>query len=184
MVWGWPYVGTQNFARTNKDTLQNVTATLVVRGKRLAEQKCFAIVEMTDEVDLKPASFGGLSIAGWTQEPGPIFAFARIWSNATALQNLQNCFEELYANLRDRRRVNREEWNDQETLEALMNGTPAQMEQYIAPWLGDAELGKVRALPTVLGNCSGLWIHFVLAMGVGMFLQWTTTGAAIMIAYQ
>lgn len=184
VVWGWPFVGTQNFARTNKETLQNVTATLVVRGMRLAEQKCLAIIEMSDETDRNTKARCRCSDFSWDQEPGPIFAFARIWTNATALKNLQACFEELYTNLKHRRRVNDGPWNEHETLEVMMSGTPAQMERYITPWRGDVEFGKTQALPTFSGTSSGLWTNIVLSSAVALFLQWSTTGSAIMIAYK
>lgn len=166
---------------------------------------CHFLEDRTDETDDDSDAFWGFPIAGYEKEPGPLFVFARVHSHMTACEIFRAAFDAM------REKQQREqpvwcgtcehcrsgnpcpEWNRAD-FPANLQGDAAHMQSYIRPRptgvpkeaelrsiMGDSEDGLILRVHS--GGPAGIGINFVIAGVIGIFLQWGTTGSAILIAY-
>ncbi|MCJ1281785.1 hypothetical protein MMC26_001108 [Xylographa opegraphella] len=123
-----------------------------------------------------PRTLYGISIAGFEMEPGPIFNYARASSHFYTSRLVIDAFETLNARLEARHPVHRKEigWNyDVRQWKDNLHGSPEEMEAYIYP--------PNYRLPSRDSHYMN-W-HYLLSTFIGVVLQWGTTGAAILTAY-
>lgn len=126
-------------------------------------------------------TFLGFSTAGDDLEPGPIFNYARIWTHMHASKQVAQAFLTLTRRQRQREAVDdgREWEEDSDRWTENLQGTAEQMSRYISPSYEDVQDLSVHA------PASANLVHNSLTAGfVAVFLQWGTTGAAIVIAYK
>lgn len=125
-------------------------------------------------------TFLGFSIAGDELEPGSIFNHARIWTHMHASKQVAEAFLMLTRGQRQRETVNGREWEeDPGRWTENLQGTPEQMSRYISATHEDRQNFSVHA------RASADLVHNCITAGlVAVFLQWGTTGAAIVIAYK
>lgn len=127
-----------------------------------------------------PQNFLGFSIAGDDLEPGPVFTYARVWTHMNATKQVAEDFRTLTRRQKQRETVNGHEWEeDFDRWNENLQGTPEQMSQYISPSHQDLQDFPIHAPASadLIHNC-------VAAAFVAIFLQWGTTGAAIIIAFK
>lgn len=138
---------------------------------------------LDDEADstMVPQTFLGFSIAGDELEPGPIFNYARVWSHLNAAKHVAEAFLESTKRQRRQQAVTPGKyWNKSpERWDYNLQGTPEEMSKYISPTNRDIEDFPVHPPPS-----AGLVHNCITAAFVAVFLQWGTTGAAIVIAYK
>ena len=125
-------------------------------------------------------TFLGFSIAGDELEPGSIFNQARIWTHTHASKQVAEAFLMLTRRQKQRQTVHGREWDeDPGRWTDNLQGTPEQMSRYISASHEDRQDFSVHA------RASADLIHDCITAGfVAVFLQWGTTGAAIVIAYK
>ncbi|MCJ1479346.1 hypothetical protein MMC13_008031 [Lambiella insularis] len=196
---GFVWVGTQRSANAVREALMSSEACLSEKGAsqvhkeaRLIKNRMIGFRDRTGDESMcvqsdieagkslgerpPPASMLGISHAGFELEPGPIFNYARIWSYRNTAQAVIDAFAVLNARLESKQPVRETEkgWNcDPHQWKDNLEGSPEEMEAYIYP-PGYQEVS--------CGNYSMTW-HCILAAFVGVVLQWGTTGAAILTAY-
>ena len=125
-------------------------------------------------------TFLGFSIAGDEAEPGSIFNHARVWTHLHASKQVAEAFLTFTRRQRQRRTVHGREWEeDPDRWTENLRGTPEQMSRYISASYEDQQDFSVHAPASadLVHNC-------INASFVAVFLQWGTTGAAIVIAYK
>ena len=124
--------------------------------------------------------FLGFSVAGDDFEPGPIFNYARAWTHMNAGKQVAEAFLTLTRRQMQRETVDGRDWEeDPDRWTENLQGTPEQISQYISPSHEDRPNFSVHAPASadVIHNC-------ITAGFVAVFLQWGTTGAAMVIAYK
>ena len=127
-----------------------------------------------------PQTFLGFSIAGDDLEPGPIFNYARVWTHMNASNQVAEAFLTLSMRQKQRETVDGHEWEeDPDRWNENLQGTPEQISQYISPSHQD-----LQDLPVHAPASAALVHNCVTAAFVAIFLQWGTTGAAIVIAFK
>ena len=124
-----------------------------------------------------PRSFLGFSLAGCELEIGPIFNCARVWSHNTASNHIGEAFAMLVQLQKNEKSVNGEEW-DQHNLNANLEGSPDALSKYTSISYKDEP-----DLPVHARASKEMVINCIVAAFVAMFLQWGSTGAALIIAY-
>ena len=127
-----------------------------------------------------PQTFLGFSIAGDELEPGSIFNQARIWTHMHASKQVAEAFLMLTRRQKQRQTVHGREWEEEPSRwTENLQGTPEQMSRYISASHEDRQDFSVHARTSadLIHNC-------ITASFVAVFLQWGTTGAAIVIAYK
>lgn len=120
-------------------------------------------------------------VAGDAMEPGPIHNYARLWTHMAVAREVVNAFT--YMNLRlektgaARVSVKGEPWNYQDH-DANLVGDAQQMAAFIGLqcYGDDSHLYSAKPPP-------GTMTRMLLAAFVALFVQWGTTGSAIVIAY-
>ena len=125
-------------------------------------------------------SFLGFSVAGCDLEPGPIFNYARIWSHMNAVEHVAEAFASSTRRQKARRTVSGHPWNSNpDEWDRNLEGSPEELSRYASAFYNDRPNLSVHAegSPNLLLN------SFTAAL-VAVFLQWSSTGAAIVIAYK
>jgi hypothetical protein len=181
IVWGWVYVGTQNFARSIRDALEAVPVPRITDAHGEMQLECEVIIDRTDEPDVD--LFLGFPITGWEQEPGPLFLYARVNTHLTACEHIRKAWESLRNKQKRRITVDvTSSWNA-EVWEANLEGTGDEIARYI---LDDTPRDPEKCSDLSVHSCApaGIGINFIVAGFIGLLLQWGTTGSAILIAYQ
>ena len=128
-----------------------------------------------------PKTFIGFSIAGDELEPGPIFNYARPWTYANAVKHIADAFRQVTMRQLMRHPVARSrQWNpDPDNWRENLQGSPEEYSKYINP-----EAKDIIDLSIHAPASADLNFNCVIAAFVAMLLQWGTTGAAIVIAYE
>ena len=128
-----------------------------------------------------PKTFLGFSIGGDELEPGPIFNYARPWTHANAVKHIAVAFRllTLRQSMRQPVAIGREWDSDPDNWKENLQGSPEEYSKYINPEGKDVVDFSIHAPASadLIFNC-------VIAAFVAVFLQWGTTGAAIVIAYE
>lgn len=136
--------------------------------------------EPEHQCSLSPYNFLGFSIAGCELEPGPAFNYARIWSHMNAVQHVAEAFSAITHRQKAKETVHGQPWND-ELWDENLKGSPEELSKYISV----CEYGEDEPNFSVYGgSSSNLVLNCIAAAFVTMFLQWSSTGAAIVIAYK
>ncbi len=147
---------------------------------RATEQHSQSPLEDETHFNSLQRTFLGFSIAGDDLEPGPIFNYARVWTHMNACKQVAEAFLTLNRRQKQRETVNGHEWEeDPDRWNENLHGTPEQISQYISTSHEDLQNFSVHAPASadLVQNC-------IAAAFVAVFLQWGTTGAAIVIAYK
>ena len=208
VVLGWVYVGTQTSAGSVKASLTETTVPALEFERNLSGD-CYGIRDRTffDEVDTSyqyssaikmrklsedsqsstattgflPETFMGFSIAGDELEPGPIFNYARPWTHANAVKHIAVAFKQY-----TRRQLKKQPvatgrtWDpDPELWTNNLQGSPEEYSEYINPEGKDVIDFSVHAPASAALN-----FNCITAAFVAVFLQWGTTGGAIVIAFE
>ena len=208
IVLGWIRVGTQTSADSVKKAIIK-TQVPIMYQKRNSSNPCFGIRDRTvynddssssrnprpsanarahsrrsaahkvQQYDI-PDSFWGFSIPGCELEPGQVFKYTRVWSHMNAAKNVTEAYKNLIEQQLAERTVGGQPW-DHEAAEWKDNfrGTPEQMSRYISATNNDEA-----DLPVHARGSPDLYQMLVYASCIAMLLQWGSTGAAMVIAYQ
>ena len=172
-----------HFSRTHDTDLRALTADRQVSATstlRATDQQSLLPLEDDAQSISVPKTFLGFSIAGDDLEPGPIFNYARVWTHLNASKQVAEAFLMLTRRQMQRETVDGCEWEeDPDRWTENLQGTPEQMSQYISASHEDRPDFSVHAPASaeLVHNC-------ITAAFVAIFLQWGTTGAAIVIAYK
>ena len=130
-----------------------------------------------------------VSIAGDAILPGPIHNYARLWTHMAVARELVKGFKAINYRLAGKRvtadgtetierkmAVSGSEWNE-EDFDANLRGEPSEMARYI----GMKHEGEY--IPLYPSNGPTYIARMTMATFVAFFVQWGTTGPAIVIAY-
>ena len=121
-------------------------------------------------------------VAGDAIEPGPIHNYARLWTHMTVARDVVKAFRLMNIRLESRGLANRsvkgEPWNNGDHDANLVGGDAQQMAAFIGLENNgeDMPLYSARLPP-------GAMTRMFLAAFMSLFVQWGTTGSAIVIAY-
>ena len=136
--------------------------------------------EHDDQCSCSPHTFLGLSIAGCDLEPGPIFNYTRIWSHMNAVKHVTDAFRTVTRRQQKERTVHVQLWNPTlDRYDGNFRGSPQELSIYISKFDEDEPNLSTQGVssPSLVLNC-------ITAAFVAVFLQWSSTGAAIVIAYR
>lgn len=187
------HVATSVSGQTTNE-LEHISLEEISRDSHLAasmpadpEQESRPLVEPEHQVprhkrSLSPNTFLGFSIAGCELEPGPIFNYARIWSHMNAVQHVTEAFSAVTRRQRAKQTVHGQPWNDElGRWDENLKGSPEELSKYISVY----EYGVDKPDFSIYGRSSpDLVLNCIAAAFVAKFLQWSSTGAAIVIAYK
>ena len=214
VVLGWVYVGTQTSAGSVKVALteatvpalgpyrikngdccgikdrtyfdrpdQNQSGDIMMRKpSRDSHLSTITTLRSFEEPIERPVkTFMGFSIAGDELEPGPIFNYARPWTHANAVKHIADAFKHLtIRQLMEEPVARDQEWDpDPDNWKGNLQGSPEEYSRYI-----NAEGEDVPDYSIHAPASADLIFNCVIAAFVAVFLQWGTTGAAIVIAYE
>ena len=148
---------------------------------RPSEQPREPLLGGDDYLRFPPKTFLGFSIAGDELEPGPIFNYARPWTHANAVKHIADAFRQLTVRQTRRQTVARgRKWDpDPDNWKENLQGCPEEYSRYINPEGKDVIDFSIHAPAS-----ADLNFNCVIAAFVAVLLQWSTTGAAIVIAYE
>ncbi|KAL9038248.1 MAG: hypothetical protein Q9214_005358 [Letrouitia sp. 1 TL-2023] len=136
--------------------------------------------EPDDQCSCSPHTFLGFSIAGCDLEPGPIFNYARIWSHMNAVQHVTSAFRTVTRRQQKECTVNGQLWNPAlDRYDENFRGSPQELSRYISESESDEPNLTTQGVssPNLVLNC-------ITAAFVAVFLQWSSIGAALVIAYR
>lgn len=150
-------------------------------------------------------TFTGFSIAGWSRQSGPLFVFARVQSHRIVCQHILDAFHQLLQRQHKKQTVHGGPWNE-DNFEENLDGTAEQTVLYVLSRMEHRALAldcivETNSLRMPMDDLSevdgpkvdfrihsgapeGIQKDFVVASVAGLFLQWATTGSAIIIAYK
>ena len=158
LIWGWVFVGTQRRASSIRDAFETVHTQLIDKEGNEYQKSFECFLDCTDEVKgAEVATFLGFSVPGWEKEPGPLFVFARVHTHRTTCKHIQGGFAALLCKQQEKKTIDDGEH------------------------VGDVEVAENSSVPDVPSG--GIGVSFIIAAFIGVFLQWGTTGSAILIAY-
>lgn len=144
------------------------------------EQESRPLVEPEHQCSLSSHTFFGFSIAGCELEPGPVFNYARIWSHMNAVRHVAEAFSAVILRQKERQTVHGQPWNDElGRWEENLRGSPEELSKYISVHDKDEPNFSIHG-----ETSSRLLLNCVAAAFMTIFLQWSSTGAAIVIAYK
>lgn len=148
---------------------------------RATEQQSQPLLDLEETPMSCPQTFLGFSVAGDDLEPGPIFNYARVRSHMNTVKHVAEAF--LTFTKRQKAQipvVSGKKWtSNQDYWDENLQGTAEEMSRYTSP------LGK--DVPNIVVHApasTDLVLNCITAAFVAIFLQWGTTGAAIIIDYK
>lgn len=164
------------------------------------------LVDRTDSYQrLKCHTFLGSSIAGWNRQAGPLFVFARVHSHRIVCQHILDALYQLLSRQQAKETVHGGPWNEV-NFRGNLDGTAEQTALYVLSRLEHRALtldhttestslniplddfsevdGPRTDFRIHSGAPGGITKDFIIASVAGLFLQWATTGSAIVIAYK
>ena len=147
-----------------------------------SEQESEYLVEAQTFSKGHPISHLGFSIEGCEQEPGPINTHARFCTHMNAVEHVGTAFKCLIERQKNKERVDGGTWDENpDNWKDNLRESSEMVAKYISPEHKDEPNLAVHAshLQTQypVGNC-------VTAAIIALILQWSSTGSAIIIAYQ
>jgi hypothetical protein len=174
-------------------------------GEQRKDWVKFLVDRTDDPLELEIDTFLGSPIAGWERQPGPLFLFARANEHRFVCQHFFDGLKQVLEQQKNKRTVHGGAWNDT-NFTANLDGTAEQTAAYILPHtehhiataLDDGseshsdtiamdtmggEVGEGRDLRIHSGAPNNMCKDKFVASVAGLFLQWGTTGSAIVIAY-
>lgn len=136
--------------------------------------------EPDDQCSCSPHTFLGFSIAGSDLEPGPIFNYARIWGHMNAVQHVIDAFRTIIQRQQKERTVHGQLWNhDLDGYDGNFRSSPQELSRYISKFDKDEPNLSIQGV-----SSSNLVLNCITAAFFAVFLQWSSTGAAMVIAYR
>ena len=145
------------------------------------EQQSQPLLDLEEAPMFRPQTFLGFSIAGDDLEPGPIFNYARVRSHMNTVKHVAEAFVTFTKRQKAQIPVvSGKEWtSNQDYWDENLQGTAEEMSRYVS------HLGKdVPNIAIHAPASAGLVLNCITAAFVAIFLQWGTTGAAIVIGYK
>ena len=118
----------------------------------------------------------GYSVEGCDLQIGCMFNFARMWNYRAAVRHVVEAFKEMCIAQRAHRTVSGAAWDEKDRGENL-RGSPEMMSRYIFKY------GNYRSLSDH-GSTRGVVITQIWAAMIAMIMLWSSTGSALLIAYQ
>ena len=111
---------------------------------------------------------------------GPIFNFARVFTYCHLVGTVHHTLRTMMENIRNRHPcIGRTgTWSEEKTHNTELCGDASQTEAYCG-----LDQRNIYAYPEWSEIPGHIWFGLVLSIVLSLFLQWGTTGAAIMIAY-
>ena len=145
------------------------------------EQPTEPILNGHNSFGFLPQTFLGFSIAGDDLEPGPIFNYARPWTHANAVNHIAAAFKQYTVRQLGKQPVARGRGWDPDPANWTNNlqGSPEEYSAYINPQGKDVIDFSIHAPASAALN-----FNCITAAVVAVFLQWGTTGAAIVVAFE
>lgn len=144
------------------------------------EQRLQSLLEDEHQFSLSHFNFLGFSIAGCELEPGPVFNYARIWSHMNAAQHVAEAFSTFTRRQKARQTVHGQTWNEEPgRWDENFRGSPEEQSKYISAY------GEDRINLSIYGTASSkLVLNCIVAAFATVFLQWGSTGGAMIISYK
>lgn len=143
------------------------------------EQRLQPLLEDEHQFSLSHSNFLGFSIAGCELEPGPVFNYARIWSHMNSVQHVAEAFSTFTRRQKARQPVHGQSWNEEPgRWDENFRGSPEEQSRYISAY------GEDIINFTIHGTASSrLVLNCIVAAFASVFLQWGSTGGAMIISY-
>ena len=144
------------------------------------EQRLQSLLEDEHQFSLSHFHFLGFSIAGCELEPGPVFNYARIWSHMNAAHHVAEAFSTFTRRQKARQTVHGQTWNEEPgRWDENFRGSPEEQSKYISAY------GEDRINLSIHGTASSrLVLNCIVAAFATVFLQWGSTGGAMIISYK
>ncbi|KAH8894635.1 hypothetical protein GQ53DRAFT_858115 [Thozetella sp. PMI_491] len=179
VIWGWVSVGSQTSAYSIGDAIRAVPVPCVVDAEKSPVTRCEALTARPDDFrEPQVDSFAGFTIAGWDSEPGPMFAYARVWTHLVAAHHIKEALAVLRNKQAERLPVETtSSWNYGEW-RANLKGSPEMMAKYL---FGDTPGSEFSVHSD---NPPGIWRDFVSATLIAFLIQWGTTGPSVLMLYE
>ena len=206
IIWGWIGVGTQQLAMSIDDALETENASLAlsrtVTGSRVSNDEVYhqgpiqhgLLIADKDESGLTPyisrtsrldpgdshLISAICNIRGDEKRRGPSFNYARAFTYCHLVGTVHYSLSSTMDNIRHRNPCHggKGTWTDEKTPATELRGDAAQTEAYCG-----LSQHKIYAYPEWSEIPAFIWIGMALSAALSLFLQWGTTGAAIIIAY-
>ena len=119
-----------------------------------------------------------LNIRGDEKRRGPAFNYARTFTYYHLIQTITDALRTTIDNIRNRETCSGEPELQEQDYKKLLLGNGASTEAYCG-----LDKLEIYAYPEWKDIHAEIWIGISLSAMVALFLQWGTTGAALMIAY-
>ena len=144
------------------------------------EQQSQLLPDYEHQFSLSHCSFLGFSIAGCELEPGPVFNYARIWSHMNAVQHIAEAFSTFTRRQKARQTVHGQTWDEEPgRWNENFRGSPEEQSRYISAYGEDRVNFAIHGITS-----SKLVLNCIAATFATIFLQWGSTGGAIIISYK
>ena len=201
VILGWIRVGTQQLKKSIHEALETQNAVLALetrnaenrvytqsrnqRGLVVAERTDSGLTRQTRRVSRLPQQAPQelskfCNIRGDEKRIGPAFNYSRTFTYYHLIRTVTRAIRTTRDNIANRRSVSvGSQFQDQNHRTALQ-GDAAETESYCGL---DRPECQIFAYPEWDEIPSDVWIGIGTSALVGLFLQWGTTGAALMIAY-
>lgn len=185
---GWVWVGTQTSHLGIKDALtaasESSTRESFAGIRVCTEDRTRILADSGEDFEMQPLrdehpEAWSSAVVGDAIEPGPIHNYTRLWTHMAVALNFVTAFKTMHLRLGGTARlsVNGEPWNDEE-YETNLIGDPQQMAGFICIKDKTEEMN-----PFPAKSPPGTLNRMLIATLVCLFMQWGTTGSAIIIAY-
>ncbi|TDL21417.1 hypothetical protein BD410DRAFT_840613 [Rickenella mellea] len=135
--------------------------------------------------DFEHPSWLGFAINGDEGREGPIYNYSRVFTWFQCATQIHGAFKEMLLNLckssSDRRKVNGSPWGKTGTKDSHDSDSLVGTSLEVAKYCGLTR--NINAYPTWSEIPAEAWHNIVYASLIAIFVQWGTTGPAILIAY-
>lgn len=184
---GWVYVGSQTSHTGVRDALGQASHSteqpFIGIRDRIGDDKRMRI-HNGESFEMQPLGAHTfprrLGIEGDAIEPGPIHNYARLWTHMNVAQAFVMAFQHMMTRLEDNRNplisIKGEPWA-YEDYEANLIGSARQMMEFIDVKRDIEDVTLICESPPHVAE------RVALATLVSLFVQWGTTGSAIVVAY-
>ena len=121
----------------------------------------------------------GLDVRGDEARQGPIYNHARLFTWSQSARKIIHGFQSTVENIRNHQDCQGNHWEPHVHCKMELSGDAAELAEY-------TELPLNRPLPAYpefRSRQPHVWWHSIIAGFLAMFVQWGTTGSAVLIAY-
>jgi hypothetical protein len=143
-------------------------------------------LQLDEAIDPIPSCFG-FCVAGDEKQEGPAFNYARVFTWWHVARQTHQAFEETVRNMELRKDITGRRRTKQEKFKHKdLRGEPLSVMQYcgLATIIeSNVEPKDLREYPSWHEIDANVWQRIVIATAMALFVQWGSTGAALMIGY-